>query len=510
MKKKIFAGILIGILSLQVIAEIQAAYKILRLNMLPGLYIAILLGLFVILGAGNGLLMFLHRKDKTPGLVRRIIAIVLAIATICGCLFAGSVSNDVYKTIESVTAPAVSRVTRSIYVRVDDPAQSLADTADYTYAAIENYDVDSTQQAIKVIETEVGKTVSVQYFVTIPEAVDALYSGGVDAFILNNAYVQILEEMEGYEDFSQKTRLLHDVPVAVWTPPVKETQPEETEPEKDEPVQEEKNITNTPFVVYISGSDTRSTRLPTNTRNDVNILAIVNPVTKQILLLNTPRDYYVENPAGGGIRDKLTHCGIYGVDCSISALENLYGVEVNYYARMNFTGFETLVDSVGGVTIYSDASFKTVGGTYVHAGENFMNGKQALAFARERYHVAGGDNGRGKNQMKVIKAVVQKMTSGTTIISNYSEILSSLQGMFLTSMSMDEITSLVKMQLKDMATWNIKSYAVTGKNGSAITYSMPGYYASVMYVNDEMVAHASDLIDMVLNGEILTDEDVAM
>lgn len=503
-KNKVFTGILVAVFLLQLAAEGLAVYTVFRLNMLPTVYAAVFAGVFVFFALLTGMLMFVHRKGRTPGLARRIIALVLAVLIICGSVLGYVVANDVYRTMEDVTTPQVSKVTRSIYVRSDDPAQTLSDTADYTYAVVENYDAESTQQALKVIETELSKTVEVNYFASVPEMVDALYSGDADAMILNGAYVLILEDMEGYEDFSQKARLLHDVPVSEWTPPTEVTEPVETQP-----VEIERNITNTPFAVYISGSDTRSSYLPTNTRSDVNILAIVNPVTKQVLLLNTPRDYYIENPAGGGSRDKLTHCGIYGVDCSIKALEVLYGVDVDYYARINFTGFETLIDAIGGITVHTDSGFSTVGGTYVGAGENYLNGREALAFARERYHVSGGDNGRGKNQMKVITAVLKKLTSGTTIISNYSQILASLQGMFETSMPMDDISLLVKMQLTDLASWNIQSFAVTGKTGGARTYSAPGQNLSVMFVNEELVAQASALINKVIDGQILTDADIS-
>ncbi len=504
-KNKALGWIAAVLFVLQLIAEGMAAYMIFRLKMLPAEYGAILAGVFAFFVLLIGALIFLHRKGRTPGVFRRIVACVLAVLVILGSGLAYIVTSDVYKTMETVTTPEVSKVTRGIFVRSGDPAQSLADTADYTYAAVENYDTDSTLQAIKVIETELNKTLDVKYFATVPEMVDALCGGDVDAMILNSAYVLILEEMEGYETVSEKIRLLNEVPVSQWTPPVEETEPTE----ETQPVQVEQNITNTPFVLYVSGSDTRSNSLPTHTRSDVNILMVVNPTTKQVLLLNTPRDYYVENPAGGGSRDKLTHCGIYGVDCSIKALEVLYGVDVDFYARINFTGFETMIDAIGGITVYTDKGFTAYDGTYFGVGENYMNGSQALAFARERYTLSGGDNDRGQNQMKVIKAVIQKMTSGSTIIANYSDILASMQGMFVTSMPMDDISSLVKMQLSDMASWDIHTFAVTGRTGSAVTYSAPGQNLSVMYVNDQLVSHASGLIQKVMDGQILTAADIS-
>jgi len=197
------------------------------------------------------------------------------------------------------------------------------------------------------------------------------------------------------------------------------------------------------------------------------------------------------------------------VDCSMEALEGLYGIDITHYGQINFKGFETLIDAIGGITVVAEHSFKTEAG-YIQKGENFLNGHQALFFARERYNVSGGDNGRGRNQMRVITAVIEKMTNGTTIISNYAGILDSLEGTFSTDLQMSDISSLVKMQLSDMAKWNVKSFAVIGTNGSEKTYSAPGHYASVMYPNDAAVAQASQLVQKVLDGAVITDEDLVI
>ena len=260
--------------------------------------------------------------------------------------------------------------------------------------------------------------------------------------------------------------------------------------------------------MYISGSDTRSTKLK-RSRSDVNILVVVNPVSKQILLVNTPRDYYVPNPAGKGALDKLTHCGIYGTSCSMEALEGLYDTKIQYYAQINFTGFETLVDAVGGITVYSNQAFSNKG-VDIQEGENFLNGREALVFARERKRVSGGDNGRGKNQMKVIKAVIAKVSNARTLIANYSQILKSLEGMIATDFSTDDLSKLVKMQLSDMAQWNVLTYAVTGYGGNQTTYSMPGLASYVMHPNQSTVDYGSQLIQRVMDGEILTQEDMTV
>lgn len=266
-------------------------------------------------------------------------------------------------------------------------------------------------------------------------------------------------------------------------------------------------ITEKPFLLYLSGSDTRSEMLTTS-RSDVNILAAVNPVTKQILLINTPRDYYIANPAKDGELDKFTHCGIYGIDCSIQALEDLYDEDITCYAQINFTGFETLIDAVGGVTVHSDTAFKTSRGTEIVKGDNDLNGKEALILVRERYNLPNGDNDRGKNQMKVLKEVVKKLSSGKTLLMNYSDILESLEGMFITDVSSDEIAAFVKMQLDDMESWNVLSYAVTGTGGRAETASMPGRRLYVCYPDQSTVKKAKKLIDQVMEGTVLDAKDL--
>ena len=495
--KKVTTALYIAVLVLMAIAEALTAFVVLRLGMLPSNFVIIMIAALALITIGVGLLLFLHRKGKKVGKARRIIACILALAIVCGCAFVSKLAADAYRTIGQVTNPGVTVNMRNMYVLVlsEDPAQTLADTADYSFGLIENYNMEHTEQALGVIETAIGKAPELQNYEAAVQVVDALFNGEVKAVVLNGISLSLLLDEEGYEDLMDKVRVLETIPFVN-----KQVEQKPTQEVVD-------NITNESFVIYISGSDTRSQVLNIS-RSDVNILMVVNPVTKQVLLVNTPRDYYIPNPAGDGALDKLTHCGLYGIDCSMEALGGLYGVDIAYYGQVNFTGFEKLVDAVGGITVYSYQSFNAAGSVYIQKGENFLNGEQALKFARERYRVSGGDNGRGKNQMKVITAIVDKITSGTTIISKYSSILESMSGMFSTNITTEEIGDLVKMQLGDMAKWNIQSYAVTGKGGSQKTYSMPGTNAYVMYPNEETVDYASQLIEKVMAGEIVTVEEV--
>ena len=268
---------------------------------------------------------------------------------------------------------------------------------------------------------------------------------------------------------------------------------------------EANKITKEPFVVYLSGVDNRG-ELTEKARSDVNILAVVNPSTKRVALINTPRDYYVDL-AGTNSKDKLTHAGLYGVETSMATLGNLYGVNVDQYLRINFAGFISIIDAVGGVDVYSDQAFTSVGSpgyydpTTFAEGWNHLDGKSALAFARERHAFASGDIQRGINQMKVIDAMMNKIKS-PTVLMNFSKLMDAVSDCFVTSLSQEQISALVRMQLASLSDWDIQSYAVTGTSGkSSQCYSAKGQSLYVMKPDENSVNQAKELIASVLGGE---------
>lgn len=463
-----------------------------RLNMLPDKYIILLLGAMVMFAVCTGVLIFVNVPKKLA-LWRKIISTVLALLIMLGCGAIFKIALDAHKLMQNVTTQAADARNTYVVVLNDNAAQTVKDTKGYRFAALVDYDVEHTQQMLTYIESQTEETVALTSYNQSTQMVQALYDREVDALIMNGASISLLIEQPEFEDFLSRARLLYELPFEAEQPKVEKPK----EPAGDA------------FVVYISGSDTRSNLLRVS-RSDVNILAVANPKTKQVLLVNTPRDFYVPNPAGKGALDKLTHCGNYGVECSVEALAGFYETEIAYYGQINFVGFEKLIDAIDGITVVADHSFTAITGDYFQKGENTINGEKALAFARERYNVSGGDRGRGNNQMKVITAVINKMTSSSTLIANYADILASLEGMFVTNFTPDEISKLIKSQMEDMSPWNVQSYAVTGKGGYAETYSWKGQELYVMYPDEATVNHAKTLISRVMKGESLTAEDMAL
>lgn len=255
------------------------------------------------------------------------------------------------------------------------------------------------------------------------------------------------------------------------------------------------DITKDSYNIYISGIDTYG-NITNVSRSDVNILATVNPVKKEILLTNIPRDYYVKLHSFNEY-DKLTHAGIYGIDESISTIEDLLDTKINYYVKVNFTSLIDIVDALDGIVVNSNYSFTTVDGYSFKKGNNYLDGKEALSFARERKVFKEGDRIRGENQQLILTSIINKATS-TKIITNYTEILKAVKGKFITNIKDEEITKLIKMQFSDGKAWNIKSISVNGVDSYDYVYSYKKNKLYVMRPIQETVDNAKGKIKDVM------------
>ncbi len=262
-------------------------------------------------------------------------------------------------------------------------------------------------------------------------------------------------------------------------------------------------ISEEPFVVYISGIDQYGQTDSVMGRSDVNQLMVVNPKTRKILLANTPRDYYVQLAGTTGLKDKLTHAGIYGIETSLKTMEELYGIEINYYVRVNFDSLIKVVDQIGGINIVSDRAFKayTDPSVYVQEGINTFNGKQALAYARERYAYESGDRHRGENQQQVMMVIIDKITGSPVLLKNYNNIIQSLTGSFQTDIPSDVLIGFIKKQIAEGGEWQIETVSVDGVGSTQPTYSMGSQPLYVMIPDEGSLATAKTKIAQVLSEE---------
>lgn len=393
-------------------------------------------------------------------------------------------------TLSKITGIKYETVVGGVYVRMDDPAEEIEDLRGYSFGIAQTQDRENTEYFVEQVSEDVGRDIETTEYSDMITQVNALLTGEVDAVIMNSNNIHIISEMDGYADIEDRIREIKQ-----YT----RSQLVRTAPDDDADIE-----AGEPFAVYISGIDTYGDISGTS-RSDVNIVGIVNPRTRQILLISTPRDYYVPLPDSNGVRDKLTHAGLYGVDCSVGTLEMLYDIDIQYNFRVNFSGFQEIVDALGGITVYSDMSFSAFQGRYhFNAGANNLNGEQALAFARERKSFADGDRQRGRNQMLVIRAIVDRMTS-PAILTEYSSVMAGLEGSFQTSIPYELVSYLVSDQLDDSTAWDIQQYSVNGANSSGTTYSIPSQVLYVMEPDMNTVNQAREYISQVLEGEDISD-----
>ena len=430
------------------------------------LNIIITIGLLVVLAIS----IFLQKAKKST-LVTTIILVVFSLISLVG-VFGFKQMIDITNRMNQTAA--FSEVEMSIVVPKDSDIKDVSQlTSVQAPTKVDKNNIDTLMSALKKdkkVDVKVDDVASYQ------EAYDNLKSGKSKAMVLSGSYASLLESVDSNYASNLKT---------IYTYKIKKKNNNSA-----------KQVDSKVFNIYISGIDTYGS-ISTVSRSDVNIIMTVNMNTHKILLTTTPRDAYVKIPDGGADQyDKLTHAGIYGVETSEKTLENLYGIKIDYYARINFTSFLKLIDQLGGVTVHNDQAFTSLHGKFdFPVGDIQMNSEQALGFVRERYSLDGGDNDRGKNQEKVISAIVNKLASLNSV-SNFTSIVNNLQDSVQTNMSLDTINALANTQLDSGSKFTVTSQAVTGtgSTGQLTSYAMPNSSLYMMKLDDSSVESASQAI----------------
>ena len=258
-----------------------------------------------------------------------------------------------------------------------------------------------------------------------------------------------------------------------------------------------------PFILYISGIDVWGW-VGKQSRSDVNLLLTVNPQTHQILMVTTPRDFYVPLSISNGAKDKLTHAGLYGTQCSQDTMGMLYNVNIDYNFRVNFSGFEKIIDTLGGVDVWTNYDFTVEPIKHYVKGENHLTGLEALAFVRERHAFKAGDRVRGIHQMATAKAVFEQVVYSDWL-NDYEQLANDLSEFYETTMPFSVLQSLAETQKKEGAHWDIRTYSSDGKGTSGVTYSGGSKALSVIEPNYDTVNEATRLMNGVLEGQLLSD-----
>lgn len=430
------------------------------------LNIIITIGLLVVLAIS----IFLQKTKKSP-LVTTVVLVIFSLVSLVG-IFGFKQMIDITNRMNQTAA--FSEVEMSIVVPKESDIKDVSQLT--SVQAPTKVDKNNIEILMSALKKDKKVDVKVDDVASYQEAYDNLKSGKSKAMVLSGSYASLLESVDSNYASNLKT---------IYTYRIKKKNNNSA-----------KQVDSKVFNIYISGIDTYGS-ISTVSRSDVNIIMTVNMNTHKILLTTTPRDAYVKIPGGGANQyDKLTHAGIYGVETSEQTLEDLYGTKIDYYARINFTSFLKLIDQLGGVTVHNDQAFTSLHGKFdFPVGDIQMNSEQALGFVRERYSLDGGDNDRGKNQEKVISAIVNKLASLKSV-SNFTSIVNNLQDSVQTNISLDTINALANTQLDSGSKFTVTSQAVTGtgSTGQLTSYAMPNSSLYMMKLDNSSVARASQAI----------------
>lgn len=438
-------------------------------------------------------LLSLVRPSSPRRIAATVLALLFSLFFACGIYYIQITVN----ALKNITSGGIETAEMVVCVRIDDQRE-FEDLLREHFGVLDEMDTHNTKAALIKIQEEFFISAYTKSYPSATELVDALLNSDINVILINRVYLDMVKELDGYLDLDTKIREVRLISVttqdktAIPTPVPRPKQSKS--PEEDEEA----------FTVYISGSDSRSSDVLATGRSDVNIIATINPNTRQVLLVSTPRDYYVPLSISdvGDLPDKLTHAGIYGIDVSKDTLAQLYDIDIDYYFRVNFDGFEDIIDALGGIEVNSQYEFDA-GLYHFNQGTNYMDGEKALAYVRERYAFPNGDYQRGIHQMQVIQAIIQKAMS-PELLSNYGSLLSAAQNSFVTSVPYSLIGSLVRDQLSFNVPWSIDSYYVSGTGSSAYTYSIPNQKAYVTIPDETTVETAKDLMFAVRTGKLIT------
>lgn len=450
------------------------------LDILPLKYYGLMVIVFLIINVLIDSFLFKKKIKKRKKNIALGISFLLTVIMIVPIIYMGKTMNF----MKHIVAKSYKVENYSVIVLKDSKYNNINDINNQSVGMYEN--TEGSSQAKTILTDSVD--ITFKKYDSIEMISQELLDKKIEIIVLEDSILNMIQEENS--SFAESIKVIHTFKIKI----------------KSQNEAKDVDVISEPFNIYLTGIDTYGD-ISSVSRSDVNIIMTVNPKTKQILLTSIPRDYYVELHGKKGSKDKLTHAGIYGTDMSITTIEDLLGIEINYYFKVNFSSFIDIINAIGGIEVISDYSFTSIDGIKYTEGKNKLNGEEALSFARERKAFAEGDRQRGANQQAVIEAVINKL-SNKSILMKYDSLLNSIDGKFETNMGSKKITSLIKMQLNDMASWNVISIALDGSNGKGITYSGGNQELYVMIPDWNTVDEASSTIKDVLEGVILDESYV--
>jgi LCP family protein required for cell wall assembly len=416
---------------------------------------------------------------KQSKLYLKSCSIFLSVLLIFSFNYSTNLAKSFNKGLEIISSDQEETTIVSLLVKKDAPYENIDDLVGKHVGIRYLLDGENNVAALNDIHEKLGSPLIKLEYDDFDSMVRSLISGETESLLINDAYFSIISDR--FEDFFDQTRVVYQFKSS----------------ETLTNVAFDTNFTTESYNILLSGVD------ESGTLSDVNLVATVNPKSKKILLTTIPRDTYVAMFGDPEKMDKLTHAGIYGIEASISTIQNLLGIELTYYVKVNFMSLVNIIDALGGIVVNSDMTFSSRWSTnrnilyHFEEGPIELDGQSALAFSRERKSLIEGDRARGRHQQEVIKGILNKMMS-PSIITNIHSVLDAISANVNTNIRPEQITSLIQMQFTDMAKWEIDSYIISGDDDYQRTYSYGSSQLFVLKPHQHSLLKAREQIEELL------------
>nr|AAD53065.1 CpsA [Streptococcus agalactiae COH1] len=452
-----------------ILLSVVSLFLMYRHHFLAFRHLNVIYGVVIILIILASLFLCIKNKARIFTTIILVLSSIFVATTLYGFKSTIDLTNNLNKTA------SYSEIEMSVVVPKDSKITNI-EAVSKLAAPVKN-DTSNITDLIEHIKSEKGISITPQKTDSYQDAYNRIKNGDSQAMVLNNAYVSLIELST--PDFKSQIKTIYTYKI------------------KKKINRKNTNHKEGVFNIYISGIDTFGS-ISTVSRSDVNIIMTVNTNTHKVLLTTTPRDAYVKIPDGGGNQyDKLTHAGLYGVETSMKTLENLYDINLDYYARINFSSFFKINRPLGRSDSLYTIKLLQVNMVILDfpVGQVTLNSEQALGFVRERYSLQGGDNDRGRNQEKVIAAIINKLASSQSV-TKLNSITSQLQTSVQTNMTIDNINDLINNQLSTGQRFTVESQALTGhgSTGELPSYAMPGAQLYMMSIDQSSLSNAKSKI----------------
>ncbi|MBE6160876.1 MAG: PASTA domain-containing protein [Firmicutes bacterium] len=429
-----------------------------------------------------------------------IITTILTIIISGGFIYASLIINKLYGSITNMAEAKYTVYTTNL---ISLNSTDTINKDDKLGMIKSKDDIEGNILAKELIKKEKLKN-KIEYYDDYYSLLNALYNKDVSGVFVSDNYVILFSSEEKFKDIATDTHVLHEYSKKI-----------ENKNNKNKKI---KSLTE-PFSILLMGVDSEKDGLNANAafNGDTLILITFNPKTLTATMFSMPRDIYVPIACNNNRYNKINSSAAYGTDCVVNTVSKLTDIKIDYHAKINFNGFIDLVDALGGVDVdveqpdydyyvkvhgkgklcesnqYRESDEKNL--VCMDTGMQHLNGKQALAYARNRHGFIQSDIARNRHQQQIVEAIAKK-TSTIKSFEDFEKILDAITNNIATNMNKNQILSFYNV-LKDMlANSKNNSEFVTIKKTYLETYSLP-VYLQYAYMYTSALGYYSGSLDAI-------------